>query len=177
VDLPEMVDYFRSRMEGETPHCALEFIEADLRDAEQRRKVFTHAAVHGPVLAIAEGLLIYLEADAVAGLARELHDVAKARWWLVDLASPLLLQMTKRRGGGHSVLGNAPFRFAPAEGTAFFEPLGWREAEFRSAWEESFRLNRTMRGAWLWQLLSRFWSEQRREAGRRIYATVLLEST
>jgi hypothetical protein len=33
VDLPDMVDYFRENMAGETPHCALEFIPADLRDA------------------------------------------------------------------------------------------------------------------------------------------------
>ena len=98
VDLPEMVGYFRSRMADEKPHCALEFVEADLRDAEQRRKVFADAAAHGPVLAITEGLLIYLESDAVAGLARELHDIAKARWWLTDLASPLLLKFNWTEG-------------------------------------------------------------------------------
>jgi O-methyltransferase involved in polyketide biosynthesis len=175
VDLPEMVEYFRSRMATETPRCALEFVEADLRDSEQRTKVFADAAAHGPVLAITEGLLIYLEAEAVAGLARELQDVAKARWWLMDLASPLLMKIMEKRGG--SVLDNAPFRFGPAEGTAFFAPFGWREAEFRSAWDESFRLHRTMPGAWFWKLLYRWRSKRSREAMRRIYATVLLEST
>ena len=36
VDLPEMVDFFRTQMAGETPRCALEFIAADLREAEAR---------------------------------------------------------------------------------------------------------------------------------------------
>jgi len=174
VDLPEMVEYFRSRMASETPRCRLEFVEADLRESDQRRRVFADAATTGPVLAITEGLVIYLEAEAVAGLARELHDVARARWWLLDLASPLMLKIMEKRGGG--ILNNAPFRFGPAEGTGFFAPFGWREAEFRSAWDESFRLHRTMPGAWLWKLLFRLRTPAAREAMRRIYATVLLEA-
>ncbi|HTA64374.1 MAG TPA: SAM-dependent methyltransferase [Xanthomonadaceae bacterium] len=174
VDLPDMVEYFRSQMAGEKPRCELTFVEADLRDGEQRKKVFADAAAHGPVLAITEGLLIYLESDAVAGLARELHDIAKARWWLTDLASPLLLKFNSRRG--QSMLRNAPFRFAPAEGTAFFTPFGWHEAEFRSTWDDSFRLHRTMRWAWLWRLLLRLRSQRTQQAIRRIYATALLES-
>jgi hypothetical protein len=38
--------------------------------------------------------------------------------------------------------GNAPFKFAPAEGTQFFESHGWVEAEFRSMWVEANRLKR-----------------------------------
>ena len=70
VDLPDMVDYFRTQMAGEQPRCELEFIAADMRDAQARREVFSHAARRGPVLVITEGLLIYLEAEDVAALAR-----------------------------------------------------------------------------------------------------------
>jgi len=132
---------------------------------------------HGPVLVITEGLLVYLEAEQVADLARDLHDVAHAKWWLTDLASPMLLKMLARRWQPKLEEGNAPFRFGPAEGTAFFAPFGWREAEFRSTWDESFRLKRTMSGAWLWKFLSRFQSPQKREAGRRMSGIVLLEAT
>ena len=177
VDLPDMVDYFRERMTGEIPHCELEFISADLRNADARRDVFSRAAAHGPVLVITEGLLVYLEAEQVADLARDLHDVAHAKWWLTDLASPMLLKMLARRWQPKLEEGNAPFRFGPAEGTAFFAPFGWREAEFRSTWDESFRLKRTMSGAWLWKFLSRFQSPQKREAGRRMSGIVLLEAT
>ncbi|MFL6592963.1 MAG: class I SAM-dependent methyltransferase, partial [Luteimonas sp.] len=176
VDFPDMVGYFRERMAGETPRCELEFIPADLRESGVRREVFAAAASHGPVLVITEGLLIYLERDQVADLARDLHDTAKARWWLTDLASPMLLKFLERQWQPKLRQGNAPFRFGPAEGTAFFEPHGWREAEFRSTWDESKRLERTMPGAWLWTLLSKFQSAQRREAGRRMSGIVLLES-
>jgi len=176
VDFPDMVGYFREHMAGETPHCELEFITADLRDGGLRREVFASASSHGPVLVITEGLLIYLERDQVADLALDLHDTAKARWWLTDLASPMLLKFLERQWQPKLRQGNAPFRFGPPEGTAFFEPYGWREAEFRSTWDESRRLKRTMPGAWLWTLLSKFQSAQKREAGRRMSGIVLLES-
>ena len=175
VDLPDMVDYFRGQMASETPHCELEFIAADMRDADAKRDVFTRAAMHGPVLVITEGLLVYLESDQVAGLARDLHDIAHAKWWLTDLASPMLLKFLEKQWAPKLKEGNAPFQFGPAEGTAFFAPFGWREAEFRSTWDESFRLQRTMRGAWLWKLLSHLQPKAKQEAGRRMSGIVLLQ--
>jgi methyltransferase (TIGR00027 family) len=175
VDLPDMVDYFRGQMAGETPHCELEFIAADMRDADAKRDVFTRAAMHGPVLVITEGLLVYLESDQVAELARDLHDIAHAKWWLTDLASPMLLKFLEKQWAPKLKEGNAPFRFGPAEGTAFFAPFGWREAEFRSTWDESFRLRRTMRGAWLWKLLSHLQPKAKQEAGRRMSGIVLMQ--
>ena len=176
VDLPDMVDYFRGQMAGETPHCELEFIAADMRDDDAKRDVFTRAAMHGPVLVVTEGLLVYLESDQVAGLARDLHDIAHAKWWLTDLASPMLLKFLEKQWAPRLKEGNAPFRFGPAEGTAFFTPFGWREAEFRSTWDESFRLQRTMRGAWLWKLLSRLQPKAKQEAGRRMSGIVLMQA-
>ena len=175
VDMPEMVAYYREQMSGETPRCKLDFIEADLRVAERRREVFAHARAQGPLLVITEGLLIYLEAKQVAELARDLHETAQARWWLADLASPMLLKLLERRWSPKLRDGNAPFLFGPAEGTAFFAPLGWREAEFRSTWDESFRINRTMRGAYVWRWLARFQPAARREAWRRMSGIALFE--
>jgi methyltransferase (TIGR00027 family) len=176
VDLPDMVDYFRGQMAGETPRCELEFIAADMRDADAKRDVFTRASAHGPVLVITEGLLVYLESDQVAELARDLHDIAHAKWWLTDLASPMLLKFLEKQWAPKLKEGNAPFRFGPAEGTAFFAPFGWREAEFRSTWDESFRLQRTMRGAWLWKLLSHLQPKAKQEAGRRMSGIVLMQA-
>jgi methyltransferase (TIGR00027 family) len=177
VDMPEMVDYFRSHMAQETPRCRLEFIAADLREADRRREVFARAAAaDGPLLVITEGLLIYLEADDVAALARDLHDIAHARWWLSDLASPALLRFIANTWGRTVQQGNAPFRFGPREGTAFFAPYGWREAEFRSTWDEAWRLDRKPAFAWVWRVLSWFQSQHKVEAGRRMSSIVLLES-
>ena len=107
----------------ETPRCQVEFIAADLREADARREVFTRAAAQGPVLVITEGLLIYLEPDHVAELARDLHDIAKAKWWLSDLASPMLLKFLEKRWSPKLREGKAPFRFGPAEGTGILRAL------------------------------------------------------
>ncbi len=177
VDMPDMVEHFRAGMAGEIPRCALELVPADLRDAASRREVFARAAADGPVLAITEGLLLYLEAAQVADLARDLHDIAKARWWLSDLASPRLLRMLEKRWHPVQQKANAPFRFGPAEGTAFFAPHGWHEAEFHSTWDESIRLDRKMRGAGFWQLVSRLLPARKREENRRMSGIVLLQAS
>jgi methyltransferase (TIGR00027 family) len=176
VDLPDMVDYFRSHMAGETPRCELEFIAADLREADARRDVFARAAEHGPVLVITEGLLVYLEPENVAELARDLHDVANARWWLSDLASPMLLKYLERQWQPLLKQGNAPFRFGPAESTGFFAPYGWRELEYRSHWDESLRLKRTMPNMWMWKILRWLQPKKRREAMSRFSGIILLEA-
>ncbi len=174
VDLPAMQDYKKEALAAETPRCALEWIPADLADAAQRRAVLSRvAAGPTPALVITEGLLIYLEPDQVTALARDLRDCAPLQWWLTDLASPRLLKMLERTWGRNLRAGGAPFKFAPAEGTAFFEPLGWREIEFRSNWDESLRLNRTMRFARFWNLIGRLYPKKTREAMRRMAGIVL----
>ena len=177
VDMPEMIAYFREHMSGETPRCEVEFVAADLREANARRELFARAAAHGPVLVITEGLLVYLTAEQVGQLARDLHGVAHARWWLLDIASPRLRKFMERSRWLRKLEeSNAPMQFFPEQGTAFFEPFGWREQEFRSTWDESFRLKRTMRGAWFFKLLSKLQPKAQLEAGRRMSGIVLLEA-
>jgi methyltransferase (TIGR00027 family) len=176
VDLPDMIAYVESRLAGERPACTLLYLAADLTDTAARRGAIARAATEGgPVLAIAEGLLIYLQPEQVGALARDLAAEPSVRWWLIDLASPRMIEMLKKNWQPHLTAGNAPFVFAPAEGTAFFEPYGWREVEFRSTWGEANRLKRTMRGAWLWNLIGRLMPRARQEEMRRMSGIVLLE--
>jgi len=178
VDMPDMIRYFRGHMADAVPHCEVEFVAADLRDANARRELFARVALHGPVLVITEGLLVYLTPGQVGELARDLHDIAHARWWLLDIASPRLRKFMERsRWMRNLQQGNAPMQFFPEQGTAFFDPSGWREKEFRSTWDESFRLKRTMRGAWFFRLLSKLQPKTQVEAARRMSGIVLLEAT
>ena len=115
--------------------------------------------------------------DDVAGLARDLHTAQSFRWWVIDIASPMLLKWMSKSWGKRVDAGNAPFRFAPEEGTKLFEPYGWREEQFRSSWLESKRLNRQMRGAWLWGLIGKLRSRAKQEALNRFSGIVLLQRT
>lgn len=178
VDLPGILEVRAERLDGAEPVCRAETMAADLTDPAARRDVLSRAAVTGRrVLVITEGLLVYLEPEQVAELARDLHAHDACRWWLTDLGSPRLLKMLERTWGQQLEAGGAPMRFAPAEGTAFFEPHGWKEAEFRPMFEESIRLGRTVRLARFWLLLGRLYPAKKREEFRRMSGVVLLERT
>ena len=178
VDLPAMLEYKTNIMRDVAPVCRYEAMPADLVKAEERSAVFSRAgAESSATLVVTEGLLIYLGDDQVRGLATELHAQPAFRWWLIDLASPRLLQLLERSWGRALEQGNAPFRFGPPNGTAFFEPLGWHERSYRSALEEAQRLKREMPAAWIWRLIGRLSSPQRREETRRMSGFVLLERT
>lgn len=178
VDLPDILDYKRAQLASERPACALEYVAADLTDPAVRRALFERIGGAGRrVLVVTEGLLVYLTPEQVSSLARDLHAVPSFQQWLIDLASPMLLQWMAKTWGKQLAAGNAPMIFGPAEGTGYFAPLGWREAEYRSMWEESFRLNRTVSFGWLWRLLGRFSSPKRRADVQRMSGIVLLERT
>ncbi len=178
VDLPDMIAYREEHLAGAAAVCRHENVAADLTDAAARRSALERAtagAARGSVLVVTEGLLVYLERDQVAELARDLAARPEIRWWLIDLASPMLLQFLERTWGRRLEQSGTPMKFAPAEGTAFFAPLGWREVEFRSTWHESLRLHRSAKGAWLWNILGRLQPKHKREAMEKMSGMVLLE--
>jgi methyltransferase (TIGR00027 family) len=176
VDLPEMTAYKSSIMRGESPACRYEAIAVDLTSDAARDAVLQRVAgVARTALVVTEGLLVYLSAEQVASLARALHAQPSVRWWITDLATPRLLKWMNRSWGKSVAAGNAPFRFAPANGTAFFAPFGWREAVFRAGMEEAHRLRREMPGMWLWRLVMRLSSRARQEEFRRLVGYVMLE--
>ena len=75
VDLPEILDYKQEILKNDKPLCALESIRLDLSDVAARRKLFEQLSAQAKnVLVLTEGLLIYLNADEVGGLA---EDVAR----------------------------------------------------------------------------------------------------
>lgn len=176
VDFPPMVDYMRDNLADQKPRCVLEYVAVDLREPDQRDAVFRKAAEHGPVLVITEGLLVYLLPEDVAGLAKALRESAQARWWISDLATPLLLKRLAKSWSSKLSEGKAPFLFAPADAAAFFKPLGWRETVFRSSWTESLRLNRHIRFAGFWNLVLKLQPKQKREAAVRMSGITLMRN-
>jgi methyltransferase (TIGR00027 family) len=174
VDLPGILNYKTEMLKDETPVCRYEAVTADLTDVAVRRELLSRlGATSSRALVISEGLLIYLTPEQVAELAADLHAQPSFKEWLIDLASPKLLQRMAKTWGKD--LAASPFRFAPPDGTEFFRPHGWREARFRSLWEEALRLHRTMKGAWFWNLIGRLYPKRVQEGVRRYSGLVLLE--
>jgi len=176
VDLPGILNHKTEMLRGETPKCIYEAVTLDLREAPERQALFARLGAGSQrALVISEGLLVYLAPEEVGALATDLHAQPSFQEWLIDLASPQLIKRMSRTWGKNVAAGGAPFRFAPEEGTEFFGPYGWREAVFRSTWEEAQRLKRTMKGAWIWNLLSKLSTKKGKERLRRFSGYVLLE--
>src|SRR6185436_5864053 len=101
VDLPPLLDAKRAAMETEKPTCRLERIALDLADAAARKKLFAELGERGKnVLVLTEGLLVYLGAEEVAALAKDLHAVPTFQRWILDCASPKLLAHMQKGVGG-----------------------------------------------------------------------------
>jgi methyltransferase (TIGR00027 family) len=156
ADLPGVIAYKQARLAKEKPVCRLERVQIDLRDGEARRRLFAKLSERAEsALVISEGLLIYLAPEEVGSLAQDLHGAGSFLLWLTDIASPKVFKVMKRSWGKHLQAAGARFRFAPAEGSAFFRPFGWREVEFHNLLDESRRLNHPMpMDGWI-----RFWEK------------------
>jgi methyltransferase (TIGR00027 family) len=175
VDLDGILSYKEEALGAETPRCQVEFVRADLTNPHERRGVFQRIGTGSRrVLVISEGLLVYLTPEDVTALAQDLAAQPAFRWWLIDLGSPALLAWLKRTWGRELRAGNAPMRFAPAEGTAFFAPAGWAELEYRPILDEAIRLRRAPRMVWLWKALGFLASRKRKEQLKRFSGVVLL---
>src|SRR4051812_34635296 len=75
VDYPHVIELKNTRLAGEKPTCQLTRVSLDLAD-DQRRQEFLReiAASSSRILVLTEGVIPYLEGEAVATLARELHS-------------------------------------------------------------------------------------------------------
>jgi methyltransferase (TIGR00027 family) len=142
ADLPDLLDEKERLLAGETPRCRLVRERVDLSDAAARG-AFLERALDGAVRAVVvtEGLLIYLSNEGVGDIARALSSRASVRAWIVDLVSPAILGMLRRQVGA-SFSADAQFRFAPENGVAFFEPLGWKATSVRPMLRDAYRARR-----------------------------------
>ena len=154
VDLPEILTYKEEILGGEKPACALERVRLDLADVKARHELFAELGRGASrALIITEGLLIYLTAEEVGGLARDLASPPSFARWILDLASPGLLRLLQKNLGTQLSQGGAPFKFGPKEGPEFFVPYGWKPADVRSPLKAAARHHRLSFGMRLLAML------------------------
>ncbi len=176
VDFPEILAYKAGIIGDAKPKCHYESRGVDLRIAADRDALFAELGANAKrVLVIAEGLLIYLTPADVEGLARALAAVPSFGWWIIDLANPILIEFMSKSWGQEVQRGNAPFQFAPAEGTEWFTPMGWKERRVRYNALEARRLKREQPGAAIWRIFGLLMPKKKREAMEQMAATVTFE--
>jgi len=143
VDLPEITDYKEELLRDEKPSCVFERVRLDLSDASGRRELFQLVANQSrQALIISEGLVLYLSSEEVGLLATDLAVHEEFRFWLLDIASPALLKMLRKKMGKAFDEAAAPFKFAPVDGPEFFSKFGWKPAGVRSIWHTAGELKR-----------------------------------
>jgi len=171
VDLPEILAYKEQILEKEKPTCALERIRMDLSDGNARRALFAELNRRAnKILIITEGLVIYLSAEEVAALAKDLAAGSHFQNWILDLHSPGLLRMMQRTTGKELSKVGAPFKFAPPEGPAFFASHGWEPEEVKGLLKAATQFKRP---PFFLRLLGRL-PEKKGPAGNRPWSGVCL---
>lgn len=170
ADLPQLLAEKTQLLADEAPRCRLTRVAVDLADPAAR-DAFLDEALRGATkaLVLTEGLLMYLEDSDVAALSAAIKR-PEVGWWMLDFAGPGLKNMLNKKMAG--ILQNAPFKFAPENGLAYFEDLGWQTVEVEALYMAAHRLRRLpmwMRPlAWLPQ------PDPRRPGGRTWSAVALL---
>jgi methyltransferase (TIGR00027 family) len=176
VDFEPILQYKIDIVGDAKPRCSYEAIFADLTDAAMRKSIFNRLSSECMrALVITEGLLIYLTPENVAALATALQAAQHFEWWLTDLGSPRLLKIMNRSWGKAANAGNAPFLFAPQEGTDFFKRYGWNEKINRYALAEAQRLKREMPGAAFLRFIGKLYPKRTQQEFQRMSSIVLLE--
>ncbi|WP_292989226.1 SAM-dependent methyltransferase [Mycobacterium sp.] len=130
ADLAPLLDEKTDLLADQTPRCQLTRTAVDLADPVARQ-AFLDEALDGvqKALVLTEGLLHYLDAEDVAALSTSFQR-AEVKWWMLDFGGARLKQMMNKKMSG--MLQNAPFKFAPENGLAYFEDLGWQVLEAES---------------------------------------------
>ncbi|OBE97178.1 SAM-dependent methyltransferase [Mycobacterium sp. 852002-10029_SCH5224772] len=140
ADLPKLLTEKTRALADQSPRCRLTRTAVDLADP-RARDAFFNDALDGATKAfvLTEGLSMYLEASDIAALSGAIKRPEVA-WWMLDFAFPGLEKRINKNVAGISE--NAPFKFAPENGLAFFEDLGWRTVEAESVLVAAHRLHR-----------------------------------
>ena len=170
VDLPEVLAYKEEVLAAEKPVCELRRVPLDLSDVNARRKTFQELGdAASKVLIVSEGLTVYLAEEEVGKLAQDLSVPAAFHGWITDLVSPALLRMLQKKIGAH--LHQAPLKFAPQAGPAFFEPYGWKAAAVYSTFKAAAQMKRL---PFFWQIMSKMLPQSDLPQGNRPWSGVCL---
>ncbi|MBV9722829.1 MAG: SAM-dependent methyltransferase, partial [Mycobacterium sp.] len=140
ADLPALLSEKEQSLAGQTPRCQLTRAAVDLADPVARAGFLGDAlAGASRALVVTEGLLMYLDYRDVVALSEALTRPEIA-WWLIEFWGAGLKKWMDKKTD--AIMQNAPFKFGPANGVAYFEDLGWKPLEVESVLSAAHRFHR-----------------------------------
>lgn len=155
VDFPQVIELKNEKLKDKNPNCKLERIGLDLSNQAERQKLFEELNSRvGPAVILTEGVIPYLNEDAVTSLAADIKAQSNFRLWITEYYSPEVYpryQSPKFK----NALGDSPFRFFPSNWFSFFEKSGWTKKEMTYLHDEAAKHNRKFPLPW-WASLIRF---------------------
>jgi methyltransferase (TIGR00027 family) len=133
VDFADILDYKDSLMSGEKARCRRERLTVDLNDPGQRCAMHETAGPE-PSLMITEGLLLYLPAATVEGLAAETSEQSGVAHWISDITTSAFSKAIGGDGAGMQSLRQvqAPDCLRGEQILNVLERHGWTTAARRS---------------------------------------------
>jgi methyltransferase (TIGR00027 family) len=174
VDMPGMISYKETMLNGEQPRCRLRRISADLSNATERTRVFDQLKNETTkALVITEGLIPYLTNEDAAALSRAIYAVPSFRYWIQDYRQG---EQAMRRHPQQlqKLLVNAPFRFTELYPIKFFGNDGWKVKDIIYMYDEGARVRRKFPFPFPWNLLRPILNTQR-PGVRESYGYVMFE--
>lgn len=141
ADLAPLLEEKEELLRDETPRCKLERARVDLADSMARSRFFE--TVNGRaqrILAITEGLVIYLETTQATELAGAIAAMSNVTHWIVDFSSPELVSTMQSQMS--DTLVQAPFKLEATGGVTLFEGFGWHADQVFSLLKEAGRFHR-----------------------------------
>jgi methyltransferase (TIGR00027 family) len=139
ADLPQLLAEKADLLADQTPRCRLTRTAVDLSDPRARDDFLNDALIGATTaLVLTEGLLTYLEDRDIKALS-ESFTRPEVAWWMLDFPFP---GVKKLMNNNMPASQEGLFKFAPDNGLAYFEDLGWRVVEAESQFVAAHRFRR-----------------------------------
>ncbi|MGY4102954.1 class I SAM-dependent methyltransferase [Nocardia sp. R16R-3T] len=171
ADLPALTAEKEAALADEKPRCALIRRGVDLADPAAPAQFLDWAlgalepenSPAAKALVLTEGLLMYLEEATVRTIAAALSR-PEIRWWVMDVT----MEMPRIRR--NSMFENAPLKFEPHNGVAYFEELGWHPREIEHLLLHARKLHRA---PWYLRPFTYFRQPDPRKPGRSPWSGIV----
>ncbi len=129
IDFAEVIEYKNQKLQEQKPKCKLERIACDLSNHDKRKTLFKELNARiGPALVLCEGVIMYLDEEAVGSLAQDIKEQSNFKLWIADYYSVEIYKIYQS-SKFTNLLSNAPFLFYPSDWFAFFKEHGWIQKE------------------------------------------------